>query len=165
MPDNPAALRDRITSLKEELKWAKEQRSVIYYREDKKTRELKKLYQEKEDLIRSIDKLKSDLKLKDDKRAQSERDYELQMTTLRGEVSWWKREAEDNKTLPGFTVEVLNAGEKEVLTREIDWLKTTNQELEKKLTMLSESDEIWTGMENLSMMLLQKEGADLLSEK
>ena len=31
--------------------------------------------------------------------------------------------------------------------------------------MLSESDEIRTGMENLSMMLLQKEGSDLLSEK
>jgi len=41
-------LKIQIKRLKEDLKAAKDQRSVMYYREDKKTKELKSLYEEKD---------------------------------------------------------------------------------------------------------------------
>lgn len=41
-------LKIQVKRLKEDLKNAKDQWSIMYYREDKKTKELKQLYEEKD---------------------------------------------------------------------------------------------------------------------
>ena len=86
----------------------KDQRSVKYYWEDKKTKELKGLYQEREQMIQKQEQMET-------KHSEQMIAMQAKVETLEQDLEDLKREkarlikeAEENKTLPGFTVEVLS---------------------------------------------------------
>lgn len=81
---------------------------------------------------------------------------------LEKERIWLEKENDRHKNLPGFTLDILSEGEREALRKEISDLRDQNYELKKANTLLSESEEIKKGIENISTMFLHKSD-DLLS--
>ena len=135
-------LKIQVIRLKEDLKRAKDQRSVMYYREDKKTREIKQLYEEREKMIKQKQTL-------EDHHIKIQKDLSTEVNFLRKEVERLQSEKEDlekeiiqTRNLPGFKVEIMTENERAKFETEIKSLRDDKDDLLKKLTSLSETDEI-----------------------
>lgn len=91
----------------------------MYYREDKKTKELKALYDEKEKWVQ--DKITMEAEYSKSWRIMEEEIslYKKEIQWLEKERIWLEKENELHKNLPGFTLDILSEGEREALKKEI----------------------------------------------